>query len=246
MDVNQNKKADSVKCDTITCNMKVYIIKRIQRKEIKKVLRRIYEMTEQTVITISRQYGSGGKEVAEQLAKKLGVRCYDRQILYLAAEKMGNSEMDIASVLKEAYQTPESHMSGIGPMSIETLPYYNKMYREQAVAILKIAEHESAVFLGRCADAVLKDRANHFSFFIYANEESRRERGKKYYGNISFKEIENEEKARAQYYNKYTGRKWGDPQNYDLMINMSHMEPEAAADLIFQYVEKGRSNTEIR
>ena len=195
-------------------------------------------MPEHIVITISRQYGSGGKEVAERLAKKMGVRCYDRQILYLAAEKMGNSGMDIMSVLNDAYQIPEEHMAGIGPLALETVPYYNKMYREQAHAILQIAEHESAVFLGRCADAVLKDFPNHFSFFTYADEGFRRERGKKYYDNASFKEIEKEEKVRMMYYSRYTGRKWGDPQNYDLMLNMGRMEPEEAAELLFSYHRK--------
>lgn len=195
-------------------------------------------MSEHTIITISRQYGSGGKEIAEIAARKMGVRCYDRQILYLAAERMGESDLDIEAILDMAYKTPQSRMSGLGELAFDTVPYYNKMYREQAIAILKIAEKESAVFLGRCADAVLNDFPHHYSFFVYADEEFRRERAPQYYDGLSFKEMEKEEKMRERYYNYYTGRKWGDPQNYDLMINTSQISTEDAADLILDYVRR--------
>ncbi len=103
-------------------------------------------MQEKTIITISRQFGSGGKEIAEILAEKMGVRCYDRQILYLAAEKMGDTEVDIESILESAYRTPDSSIGSMGTYGFEAVPYYNKMFREQAKAILKIAEKGSAVF----------------------------------------------------------------------------------------------------
>ena len=195
-------------------------------------------MQEKTIITISRQFGSGGKEIAEILAEKMGVRCYDRQILYLAAEKMGDTEVDIESILESAYRTPDSSIGSMGTYGFEAVPYYNKMFREQAKAILKIAEKGSAVFLGRCADAVLRGHPDCFSFFIYADEEFRRERAGTHYGSQSLKELEKVNKTRERYYNYYTGQKWGDPQNYDLMINTSRFSPDAAAELILDYIEK--------
>lgn len=198
-------------------------------------------MKDHTLITISRQYGSGGREVAELLAKRMQVRCYDRQILYLAAEKMDAGEMDISAILDMSYKMPErTFMDGVTSLGYETIPPYNKMYREQAKAIRNIAEKESAVFLGRCADVVLKDFPECYNFFIYADEEYRKNRAKELYGNKTFKELEKENRTRERYYNYYTGQKWGEPQNYHLMINTSQIGPEKAVDLIINYVENCR------
>lgn len=198
-------------------------------------------MKDHILITISRQYGSGGREVAELLAKRMQVRCYDRQILYLAAEKMDAGEMDISAILDMSYKMPErTFMDGVTSLGYETIPPYNKMYREQAKVIRNIAEKESAVFLGRCADVVLKDFPECYNFFIYADEEYRKNRAKELYGNKTFKELEKENRTRERYYNYYTGQKWGDPQNYHLMINTSQIGPEKAVDLIINYVENCR------
>lgn len=188
------------------------------------------------IVTISRQYGSGGKEIAEILAKRMGVRCLDRQILYLAAEKMGNTDVDIESILDSAYRTADDKLGSFGALGFEMVPFYNKMYREQAKVILKAAEKGSAVFLGRCADAVLTDIPNHYSFFIYADEKFRAERAEKYYDGKTLKALEKEDKTRERYYNYYTGRTWGDPQNYDMMINTSRISLEKAADLICKVI----------
>lgn len=194
-------------------------------------------MNDNVIITISRQYGSGGKEVAEMVAEKLGVRCYDRQIVYLAAEKMGETDSDIEGLLEMAYRTPESFLGSLGNQGYESIPYYNKMFREQAKVIHKIAEKESAIFLGRCADVIVRDFPNHYSFFIYADNEFRAERAKVEY-NKTLKELEKENKTREKYYNYYTGQKWGDPKNYDLMINTSKLLLSEAADMIVDYVER--------
>lgn len=199
-------------------------------------------MEKHIVITISRQYGSGGKEIAEIVAKKMGVRCYDRQILYLAAENMGETEIDADTIIREAYQRPDFKLGSLGEYGFEAIPYYNKKFREQARIIRKIAEKENAVFLGRCADAVLNGVLEYYSFFIYADEEFRRQRAKTHYEQKSLKDMEREDKTRERYYNYYTGKKWGDPLNYDLMINTSKITLEKAAEVIMRYIEK---NTEI-
>lgn len=196
-------------------------------------------MRKNTIITISRQYGSGGREIAEILAKKMGVRCYDRQIVYLAAEKIGNADMDVESILEEAYNVP----GGIGLLSglsfgSDAIPDYNKMYREQAALIRKLAQISGGVFLGRCADAVLADMENSYHIFIYASDEFRKKRSHDFYGDMSLKEMEREDRTRQRYYNYYTDRTWGDPKNYDLMLNTTEIALEDAAELIFQYVER--------
>lgn len=196
-------------------------------------------MRKNTIVTISRQYGSGGREVAEILAKKMGVRCYDRQIVYLAAEKIGNADLDVESILDEAYKVP----GGMGIFSGlsfggDVIPDYNKMYREQATLIRKLAQLSGGVFLGRCADAVLADQKDCYHIFIYASDEFRKKRSHDFYGDMTLKEMELEDKTRRRYYNYYTDRTWGNPQNYDLMINTTKIPLEDAAELIWQYIER--------
>ncbi|MBS6558911.1 MAG: cytidylate kinase-like family protein [Clostridiales bacterium] len=198
-------------------------------------------MREHTLITISRQYGSAGKEAAEHLARKMKVRCYDRQILYLAADKLGKSDLDIETILEISYKKPKENIGSIfesiGSLGFDTIPSYNEMYKEQAKVIREIAKKESAVFVGRCADAILKDFPECYRFFVYAEDEFREQRAKEFYDNLSLKELEKEDKMRERYYNYYTGQKWGDPNNYDLMINASQLSPEKIAELIWKYVE---------
>ena len=143
-------------------------------------------MKEHTVITISRQYGSGGKELSDILAKKLGTRCYDRQILYLAAQEIGAESVSIESVNQLAYEKGGIGTAGItGVMGIGNIPVYNQMFLEQAKVIQKLASQKTCVFLGRCADFVLKNLENHYSFFIYADDEFKEKRAKELYGNAS-------------------------------------------------------------
>lgn len=158
-------------------------------------------MKEHTVITISRQYGSGGKELSDILAKKLGTRCYDRQILYLAAQEIGAESVSIESVNQLAYEKGGIGTAGItGVMGIGNIPVYNQMFLEQAKVIQKLASQKTCVFLGRCADFVLKNLKNHYSFFIYADDEFKEKRAKELYGNASVEDLHKEDKNRADYY----------------------------------------------
>lgn len=196
-------------------------------------------MKENTIITISRQYGSGGKELSDILAKKMNTRCYDRQILYLAAQEIGADSVDINSINDLAYDKGSIGLGGItGVMGMGSIPIYNQMFLEQAKIIQKLAVQGSCVFLGRCADFVLKEFDNHYSFFIYADDRFKEDRARTLYGNATIKELEKEDKSRADYYQYYTGQKWGDCNNYDMMLNTSKINLEDAADLFISYVEK--------
>ena len=194
-------------------------------------------MKENTLITITRQYGSGGREISEILAKRMGVKRYDRKIVNMAAEKMGQGA-DIESIVESSYASPETSKPYFQQGGFGRVADYNRRYIEQAKAILAIAKRgEGAVFLGRCADFVLKDCPNHYSFFIYADNDFREQRAKEEYDEKTVKELDAVDEQRRSYYAYYTGRKWGDPQNYDMMINTSKITLEEAADLICQYVE---------
>ena len=194
-------------------------------------------MKEKTFITITRQYGSGGLYIAEALAKKMGVKCYNRNIVAAAAESLDTFE-DVKTVIDNSYDTPNDFVASLSALMGQGVPRQNQMYVQQARIIRELAEcDESAVFVGRCADYILRDVPNHFSFFLYADDECRRERAKIYYKDFSFEDVLDVDKKRKNYYSYYTGRTWGDPQNYDLMINTTKITAEQAVQIILDYVE---------
>ena len=194
-------------------------------------------MKEKTFITITRQYGSGGMYIAEAVAKAMGVKCYNRNIVAAAAESLDTFE-DVQSVVEKSYDTPNDFVASLSALMGQGVPRQNQMYVQQARIIRELAEGvEGAVFVGRCADYILRDVPNHFSFFIYAEDDCRRKRAKEIYKDFSFQDVLDVDNKRRSYYNYYTGRKWGDPQNYDLMINTTNINPEQAVKIILNYVE---------
>lgn len=195
-------------------------------------------MKERTFITITRQYGSGGMYIAEALAQAMGVKCYNRNIVAAAAESLDTFE-DVKTVVEKSYDTPNDFVASLSALMGQGVPRQNQMYVQQARIIRELAEGiEGAVFVGRCADYILRDVPNHFSFFLYADDDCRRERAKKYYRDFSFQDVLDVDNKRRSYYNYYTGRKWGDPQNYDLMINTTNFtEAEPIVKIILDYVE---------
>lgn len=193
-------------------------------------------MKEKTFITITRQYGSGGVSIAEGIAKVAGIKCYNRNIVAAAAESLDTFD-DVQSVIEKSYDTPNDFVASLSALVGQGVPRQNQMYVQQARIIRELAEVESAVFVGRCADYILRDVPNHFSFFIYADDDYRRKRAKEIYKDFSFQDVLDVDKKRKSYYAYYTGRTWGDPQNYDLMINTTNITTEQAVKIILDYVE---------
>ena len=194
-------------------------------------------MKEKTFITVTRQYGSGGLSIAELVAKKTGAKLYNRNIVAAAAESIDETA-DIKSVVDNAYDTPNDFFSSLSALVSQSVPRQNQMYIQQARIIRELAEcDESAVFVGRCADYILRDVPNHFSFFIYADDDFRRKRAKEIYRDFSLQDVIDVDRKRKTYYAYYTGRTWGDPQNYDLMINTTKISTEQAAQIILNYVD---------
>lgn len=184
---------------------------------------------EKTLITIGRQHGSGGTEVAEILAEKLNVWYYNREILYMAADKIGFDSFDEESMKELNYRKSSKYMEGLSVMmgTPGHIPVYNKMYKEQGKIIQKLAGYGSGVFLGRCADYILKDFENVYSVFLYADDEYRLKRLAKAEGReVTLEEMRKEDKTRESYYNYYTGQEWGDVRNYDLALNMGKTTAE--------------------
>ncbi|WP_278847867.1 AAA family ATPase [Megamonas hypermegale] len=195
-------------------------------------------MNKNVVITVSRQYGCGGRELATILAKKLNVNLYDKQIIHLAAAKLGIDDLSEED-LKELENT-------VQPMTLTYVPFHSfgnhagessrGMFIAEAGVIRKLAEDGPCVILGRSADYVLEDEPNHFSIFVCANDAYREQRGKDVYDGKTLKELNQENEKRARYYNYYTGKKWGDPANYDLVVNTSSGSLDEIADAIIEYI----------
>ena len=174
-------------------------------------------MDKGTIISISRQYGSGGREVAQILAEKTGFHLYDRQIIDSAAKELGFIPF---------------HSFGVEESLSDT-----SMFIAESKIIRKLAKNGSCIILGRCADFVLRDFAKHYSFFICADDDFRTERGRTEYEGKSLKEIKAEDRKRADYYEYYTGETWGQPEKYSLSINTSKTPLDKAAALITQYID---------
>ena len=191
------------------------------------------------VITISRQYGAGGREIAGLVAEKLGVKLYDRQIVHIAAAKIGLDDLSEKDLLElENY---------VKPLFMSFLPFRSfgmnmtdssqKVFMTESAAIRKLAEDGPCVILGRSADYVLRKFENKFSIFVCADDEFREARGKEVYGGKTLKELDQEDKKRARYYNYYTGQNWGEGQNYDLVVNTSRDSLDKIADAIIDYIK---------
>ena len=191
------------------------------------------------IITIGREYGSGGRFIGRMVAEKLGISFYDNELLAKAAEDSGLSE----TVFKHYDEKKEGFLgANIGLYSYD-MSLGQKVFLAQFEAIKRIALNESCVIVGRCADYVLKDMDNVVSIFICAPMEDKVKRSVQYYNLPEAKAsqiIDKKNRSRKGYYNFYTDREWGKANNYDLCIN-SKIGIDETVNAIVAYV-KGRFN----
>ena len=203
-------------------------------------------MENKFVITIGREYGSGGREIGRLLASELGIKCYDKELLALAAKESGISE----ELFKTHDEKPTSsflyslvmdtYSMGYSTSSFIDMPLNQKVFMAQYDSIRKLAETESCVIVGRCADYALKDMPNCFSIFIKADFEARIKRIRRIYDYPEAKAkdlIIKTDKKRANYYNFYSNKKWADSRSYDLCIDSSVLGVEGTVELIKNYIE---------
>lgn len=195
-----------------------------------------------TIITIGRQYGSGGCEVGEKLAAKLGFEFYDSRLISLASEKADLNELK-AKKIDEVPTNEIMHTlkRGWGKYSFE-LSNNDKLHYAQSEVIEDIARSHNAVIMGRCANVVLDEAGiENVSVFISGNlpdRISRISRREDLSEAEALKEIKSIEKIRSSYYNYYTDKSWGAPDNYDLVLNTSSMPIDDVVDFIIEYAKK--------
>lgn len=194
---------------------------------------------EHFVVTIAREFGSGGRMLGEMLAKKLGVKVYDREFIKLAAK---NSGMDEQYIIKNEQTIPSYWLKcilsqGYGTQAGRGLSNDDVLFLAESKTVKEIADRESCIIIGRCADFVLDNSANVIKVFCCTDEPDALKRCVNEYGldkDKAVSEIRRINRARATHYEYYTGRKWGDPHNYDLTVNTAHIGLETACDMIMK------------
>lgn len=198
------------------------------------------------ILTISRQYGSGGREIGKKLADLWGVPFYDNELITRAAQESGFAEAAFENAESRATNSLlYSIARGTATFGNQDLGYTNlslddRIYLAQADVIRKIAAEGPCVIVGRCADYILRKLDNVVNIFVYADLAFRAERAIRI-DNMSPDRIEENilkiDKRRYNYHNFHTGEKWGRSENYSLCINSSHVGIDSAVEVIRMYVE---------
>ena len=201
------------------------------------------------IICIGRQYGSGGREVGEKLAKRLGVTCYDKLLLKQAA-KEGSVSLGEVERQDEKPVSASAFLSGnvfADSASIGGAFYAQSqlVYDAEKKAILDAAAKGGCVIIGRCASSILRDRKNVLSVFIYADEADRVARIARRNG-LDEREararMRKMDRMRKRYFDFYADTQWGDPESYDVMLSSSHYGVDGCVDLLCESLQKGNSH----
>lgn len=201
------------------------------------------------IICIGRQLGSGGCEIAKILSESMNCKYYDRELLGMAAKKSGFSEKifehqdESHGVLKSLFSMFSSGHTGTSAFYGNSISQEN-LFQIQSEVIWKAAKEGNSIFVGRCADYILRERKDVFSVFITADDDVRTKVVAERLGSdidTARKYIEKKESERAAYYNYYTSKKWGASQSYDLCINSSLLGIQRTAEVIMQIIKERKS-----
>ncbi len=196
----------------------------------------VNKLSKKTVITVSREYGSGGRYVGRLIADKLGIKFYDKDLIIKLAEETGLSEEYIEKN-EEKRTSLDVLNNGFG----SGLTNSDELFLKESELIKELAEKESCVIIGRCADFILKDNENILKVFISGTMKDKIKRVTKFYGideKDAEKEINKVNKQRANHYKHYTGNEWLEASNYDICINSDLYGVEKTADIICDLVKE--------
>ncbi len=197
------------------------------------------------IVTIGRQSGSGGRRIGIALAEALGVQCYDKELIAVAAKKSGLAE----EILETHDEVPTKSFLYSLVMDTYSLGYHaghvdmpmeQKVFLAQYNAIRDIAEHESCVFVGRCADYALEGNPDVVTVFITGEEEDKISHVEETYEFSRSKAkdyIQKTDKRRSNYYNYYSNKRWGEASSYDLCLNRSKLGFEGTVEAILDFIK---------
>ncbi len=190
----------------------------------------------QVIITLSREYGSGGRYIGKLVAEKLGIKLYDKEFVAKLAEETG-----LSSEYIENNEQKRGALETLNNGYYSGLSNSDELFIKESELIKKVASENSCVIVGRCADFILKENKNVFKVFVYSNMENKIKRTTNIYGldkNKAEKEINRINKLRANHYKYYTEKDWNNPENYDICINSDSLGVEKAADLICKMIKE--------
>ena len=192
------------------------------------------ETMENRIITISREYGSGGREIGRKLAEKLGIHCYDAELIQRIVEKSGYP----ADFVKEKGE--DAVGGGISMLLVDRRlgpTHQDTLWKVQSQVISELADKESCVIVGRCADYILQARSDCLTAFIHAAFDKRVERIIKEYGEPeekAYRRLKDKDKRRMAYYNYYTDKKWGNALNYHVCLDSGELGIDKCVDVLAQ------------
>ena len=190
----------------------------------------------QIIITLSREYGSGGRYIGKLVAEKLGIKLYDKEFVAKLSEETG-----LSSEYIENNEQKRGALETLNNGYYSGLSNSDELFIKESELIKKVASENSCVIVGRCADFILKENKNVFKVFVYSNMENKIKRTTNIYGldkNKAEKEINRINKLRANHYKYYTEKDWNNPENYDICINSDSLGVEKAADLICEMLKE--------
>ncbi|WP_026506021.1 cytidylate kinase-like family protein [Butyrivibrio sp. NC3005] len=202
-----------------------------------------------SIITIGREFGSGGRAIGELVAKKCNVKYYDKELIARVAKESGFCEEMIENHDERPTNSflynlvMDTYSFGYNSSSFMDMPISHKVFLAQFDTIKKIAKEGPCVIIGRCADYALSDFSNVVNIFITADEKEKIRRIKNRYADITSDEKARDmflkkDKQRKSYYNYYTSKKWAACDSYDLTVRAGIVSDEATADFIIDYVNK--------
>ena len=197
------------------------------------------------IVTISREFGSGGHEIGQLAAKQLGLSLYDKQLIELTAEKGGFTPEYIREHEQKLAHTLLFNLYEQSYASVNAqMPPLDALFLVQSKIIREIGAKESCVIIGRCADFIMKDQPGCFNIFIHANNEYRKKRIVQEYGveaATAEKELEKTDRERANYCRHFTGKEWGKASNYNLTIDSSLFGTRKSAEMIVMAIREKQS-----
>lgn len=202
-------------------------------------------MNKNFIITIGRQLGSGGRSIANLLAEHYGITAYDRKVIEMAAQESGLSAEFFENADEKKWHgffsaifSNRAAANALG--SNENYLSNDALFKMQSDTIRDLAERESCIFVGRCADYILREHPCHIKLFFtadLADRVSRIAQEKNITEAQAAELIEKTDRRRADYYNYYSGKTWGAAESYDLCINTSHLGFERTTELLKEYIE---------
>ncbi len=192
------------------------------------------------VVTIAREYGSGGRYVGKLLAEKLGLKLYDKNLISVVS---GESGLSASYIEKNEQNIHGNLLSSFNTQYYNNLSNDDNLFIAESKAIKEIAEKGGCVIIGRCANYILRDNKNVFNIFLYSDDENKIKRAVKFYGvneKNALNEINKINKSREKHYSYYTGRKWRDFSDYDIAVNVDTYGVEKTADILARFIEENK------